>query len=236
MCKNPAERLKLDSRGGNAVSRTRSAAITVVTIGLMFGLAVPDRSAPEGWRVYRSNEHLFQISYPPGFCIAEIPSALVENDAVVTFVPESDSSISKMRASTNLISVSVTIAVSDLTGIPKQESEPCALDGLPRRFRDLDKRWVDFTRSYLCEGAVGNRYETSTMATSVGGRHYEIILFVHSANPSCYPAGTIAIFNRTEIARLFEAMVNTFLPVVERARSPGLAGGVAAETEEALVC
>jgi hypothetical protein len=60
------------------------------------------------------------------------------------------------------------------------------------------------------EGAAGNRYGTSTLATSFAGSRYEIVLFVHSANPDCYPLGTVAMFDSIVIERLFETMVGTF--------------------------
>jgi len=44
------------------------------------------------------------------------------------------------------------------------------------------------------------------------GTSYEIVLFIHSGNPDCYSPGVIAVFDRAKITRLFETIVDTFLP------------------------
>jgi len=166
------------------------------------------------WSVYRNDEYRFQIMYPPTFDRADVPNTLVTNGAVVTFVPAYDPSINEAGDRTNLISLSVTIGVSDSTGVPETETESDAPNDLVIRVWGRHPRFV---RTYRSEGAVGSRYETVAFATRLPGKRYEITLFVHSANPGCYPAGTITIFDAAETLRLFETMVRTFSPSVEGA-------------------
>jgi hypothetical protein len=158
------------------------------------------------WDVYTNDEYQFQISYPSGFDVAEVADTLVVDGAVVTFAPKYDPSISAAGAKTNLISISITVGVSDSPSAPESRCERRTVSAL--RSRDLEK--TRFTRGYRSEGAVGNRYETSTVATDCDGKHYEIALFVHSANPGCYPAGAITIFDSAKVERLFETMLSTF--------------------------
>jgi hypothetical protein len=169
---------------------------------------------PAEWNVYTNDEHEFRIRYPPTLDRTEVPSTLVPNGAVVSFVPEYDPSINEPGERTNLISFFLTIGVSDLEDAPEQETQAGA-------FADPQSRvcgpYPHFVRTCLSEGAAGNRYRTEVFATSFAGRRYEIALLVHSANPDCYPAGTITIFDCEEIAWLFETMVSSFSPSVEGA-------------------
>lgn len=178
------------------------------------GFACSVRDEVVEWGVYKNDEYRFQIKYPPTFDRAEVPNTLVTDGAVATFVPAYDPSINEAGSRTNLISLSVTIGVSDPTGVPEQETESGAPDDLANTGCGLYPRFV---RSHRSEGAVGNRYETVVFATMVAGEHYEITLFVHSANPGCYPVGTITIFDTAEMVQLFETMVRTFSPSLEGA-------------------
>jgi len=187
--------------------------------GIDVGRTQPSLSCLAGdamaeWSVYRNDEHRFQIKYPPTFNRADVPNTLVANGAVVTFVPAHAPSINEAGDRTNLISLSVTIGVSEPTGAPEQETKSRAPDDLANTGCGLYPRFV---RSHRSEGAVGNRYETVVFTTMVAGKRYEITLFVHSANPGCYPVGTITVFDAAEVEQLFETMVRTFTPSADGA-------------------
>jgi len=169
---------------------------------------------PAEWPVYQNDEYRFRIKYPPDFDKAEVPNTLVTNGAAVIFVPAYDPSVNEAGERTNLISFSVTIGVSNLEATPEQNTHAGVSDDLRSRVCGLYPHFVWSCRS---EGAVGNRYETEVFATTFAGKRYEITLFVHSANPGCYPDGTITIFDIAEIAQLFKMMVRTFSPSVEGA-------------------
>ena len=175
------------------------------------GMSSSDRDALGEWGVYRNSEYRFEIMYPPGWAVAETPNPLGAYDAVVTFVPAYDPSINEGGVKTNLISASVTVAVSDFSGTLGQKGEHGARNDLPKAVCILNPPRIGFVRTVSAEGAVGNRYEKSTLATSFDGRRYEISLFVHSANPGCYSVGTITVFDSVKIERLFETMASTFL-------------------------
>jgi hypothetical protein len=170
-----------------------------------------DRDALGEWSVYRSSEYRFEIMYPPGWTVAETPDTLVACDAVVTFAPAYDPSISEGGVKTNLITASVTVAVSDVSGALGRQGRHGARSDLPKAVCILNPQRMGFVRTVSSEGAVGNRYETSTLATSFAGRRYEISLFVHSANPGCYSVGSITVFDSVKVERLFETMASTFL-------------------------
>jgi len=166
------------------------------------------------WSVYRNDEYRFQIKYPSTFNRADVANTLVAQGAVVTFVPAYAPSVNEAGDRTNLISLSVTIGVSDPAGALEQEIESGAPDDRANTGCGFYPRFV---RSHRSEGAVGNRYETVVFATRVAGERYEIILFVHSANPGCYPVGTITIFDAAEVVQLFETMVRSFSPSADGA-------------------
>ena len=168
-------------------------------------------------RVERLHERRAPISirYPPTIDWAEAPNTLVTNGAVVSFVPQYDPSVNEAGERTNLISFSVTIGVSDSEDPPEQETQAGAFAHPQSR---VCEPYPHFVRTCLSEGAVGNRYKTEVFATTFAGKRYEITLFVHSANPGCYPARTITIFDCAGIAWLFETMVSSFSPSVEGAR------------------
>ena len=170
---------------------------------------------PAEWTVYQNDEYRFRLKYPTTFEEADVPSTLVTNAAVVSFVPAYDPSVNETGDRTNLISFCVTIGVWDSEDAPEQETQAGALDDPQSR---VYGPYPLFVRRCLSEGAVGNRYKTEVFATTFAGKHFEITLFVHSANPGCYPAGAITIFDSAEIARLFETMVSSFSPSGEGAR------------------
>jgi len=167
------------------------------------------RDTPAEWAVYESDEYRFRIEYPPTFKEAELSSMPVTNSAVVSFVPASDPSVGEAGERTNLISFSVTIGVSDSGDTSDQDTQAGALDDPQRR---VCGPYPHFVRISLFEGAMGNRYKTEVLATTFAGKRYEIILFVHSANPGCYPAGAITIFDSAKVAGLFDTMVGSFSP------------------------
>ncbi len=117
------------------------------------------------------------------------PNTLVADCAVATFVPAYDPSNNEEGAKTNLMSCSVTIAVSDFPGVYGQKTERGAPTNLPNAVCIPNPQRIDFLQTFSSEGALGNRYEKSTLTTSFAGRRYEISLFVHSSNPGCYPVG-----------------------------------------------
>lgn len=211
------------------LSKTVCAFFTILT---MFGVATcgssstaasdpwPDLPPSVGdtlaeWTVYQNDEYRFRIKYPTTFEEAEVPSSLVTNGAVVSFVPGYDPSVNEAGERTNLISFSVTIGVSNSEDVFEQKTQTGALDDLQSR---VWTSYPHFVRSCLFEGAVGNRYKSEVFATTFAGKRYEIALFVHSANPGCYPAGVVTIFDSAEIAWLFETMVSSFSPRVAGAR------------------
>ena len=168
-----------------------------------------DRTGPLLPNVYRNEQYGFQMSYPANFEIAAVPNELAAAGAVVTFVPGYDPSIDGRGAKTNLISFSVTIGVTHAPAAPSG-SAPHRQHSARQSLQWCNARRIPFTRNHASEGAVGNRYETLSYRTSRGGRRYEIVLFVHSANPGNYSPGGIAIFDRARVTRLFETMVSTF--------------------------
>ena len=167
---------------------------------------------PLDWPVYRNTEYGFQIRYPPNFGMAQAPNALGAQGAVVTFVPTYDPSVDGAGAKTNLIAFSVTVGVMDSFVVPSRGIASCLSCGSENGLDVSTSQWLPFIKRHLSEGAVGNRYETLSYVTDWGDRRYEIALFLHSGNPGCYLPGTITIFDRFKITRLFDTMVGTFLP------------------------
>lgn len=165
------------------------------------------------WHTYRNDECGFQVKYPPDFDLATDANTLVASGAVVTFIPTSDPSIDGAGAKTNLCGFSVTIGVTDAPVAPSQQGASCLAYAPEHGLNgQRDVGLIRFAKRYSSEGAAGNRYEKLSYLTDCGDRRYEIALFVHSGNPGCYSSGAITIFDSTEIARLFETMVSTFLP------------------------
>ena len=176
----------------------------------------PGRVDTNGWRSYEDPEYGFQVKYPPGFISTNDASELVATGAVVRFVPTFDPSIDKAGAKTNLHHVSVTIGVTDASVALSQadaSASTCADAHAYERglSRPIDVGGIRFAKSCLSEGAVGNRYETLSYRATYEGKRYEIALFVHYGSLDCYSPGAIVIFDRTEILRLFDTMVGTFL-------------------------
>jgi hypothetical protein len=167
-----------------------------------------------GWPAYWNDEYGFRIEYPPSLCLAKVPNALIAKGAVVTFVPAYDPSMDGAGAKTNLISFSVTIGVTACSRTSSQETTSCVPYGPEQSLDGPDSPTIRFARRHSAEGAAGNRYETLRCLADCGDRRYEIALFLHSGNPGCYAPGAITIFDSTEIKRLFETMLSTFLPVV----------------------
>jgi len=158
--------------------------------------APPTMGAQACWNLYENADYRFAISYPPVFVPVEPGDALVAPGAVVTFTPIFDPAIDATGAKTNLHEISVTVAVADLSG-EETSARPAPADD--------HSGWFHY-----CEGAAGNRYETLGCRTVSSGMCYEIVLFIHSANPGCYPAGTVVPFDRAKYLELFARMVSTF--------------------------
>lgn len=192
-----------------------SASFSTGVCDVLLDLSPSAGGTPAEWNVYTNDELRFRIRYPPTLDWAEAPNTLVTNGAVVSFVPQYDPSVNEAGERTNLISFSVTIGVSDSEDPPEQETQAGAFAHPQSR---VCEPYPHFVRTCLSEGAVGNRYKTEVFATTFAGKRYEITLFVHSANPGCYPARTITIFDCAGIAWLFETMVSSFSPSVEGAR------------------
>jgi hypothetical protein len=168
--------------------------------------------APTGWSVYRHDRCGFQVLVPPSFERTEVPDPRLVDGTLVAFAPVSDLSRGKDGRRTNLLWMAVTVRVTDITA-----AAGIAAPSLAPRDR-LHERYPSFVWTRLAEGAVGNRYETVSAATRLPGARVEITLLLHSANPDCYPPGTVTIFDGTEILRLFEMMVRTFSPSVADTR------------------
>ncbi len=149
-----------------------------------------------GWYLYENSDYHFAIAYPPAFLPVEPGDVLVAPGAAVTFAPTFDPAIDTNGAKTNLHEISVTVAVHD-------SSRKEAFD----QSHHADAVCALFQ---TCEGAAGSRYETLGYRTIACGRVYEIVLFIHSGNPDCYPAGAIVPFDRDEFLELFDRMVRTF--------------------------
>ena len=178
----------------------------------------PGRVDADGWHHYENLEYGFQIKYPIDFISTKDADELVAAGAVVTFVPAFDPSIDQTGARTNLYDLSVTIGVSDASVALFQldTSCPACADAYANAYErglsgSLDVGSIRFAKYCFSEGAVGNRYETVSYRAIHGGKCYEIALFFHYGSPYCYSPGAITIFDRTEILRLFDTMVGTFL-------------------------
>jgi len=161
--------------------------------------SVPGEQAVAEWPVYRSGTDRFEIRYPPDFAVAKQPHGLVVDGAAVTFVPIDDPSFDEAGRKSNLIALSVTVGVSEFASGCTEET---------------GKRYPNFVRTDFCEGAVGNRYETTVLTTDCRGTRYEIVLFVHSANPGCYAPGAVTTFDAAGIERVFETMARTLRPAI----------------------
>ncbi len=165
-----------------------------------------------GWHRYENKEYGFQIKHPVNFISTEDAYELVTSGAVVTFVPTFDPSTDGTGAKTNLYDFSVTIGVTDAPVALSQQDASCSAYAHERRLNGLrEVGSILFATYYFSEGAVGNRYEKLSYRTACGDTCYEIALFVHYGNPYCYSPGAITIFDPTEILRLFDTMVGTFL-------------------------
>jgi len=161
--------------------------------------SIDGEDAVAEWPAYRSDTDRFEIRYPSGFAVAKPAHGLVAHGAVVTFVPIDDPSFDETGRKSNLIALSVTVGVSE-------SANGCA--------EEAEGRYPNFVRTDCCEGAVGNRYETTILTTDCRGSRYEIVLFVHSANPGCYPPGAVTTFDSAGIERMFETMARTFRPAI----------------------
>ena len=165
-----------------------------------------------GWHSYENEEYGFQIKYPVDFISTEDAYELVTSGAVVTFVPTFDPSIDRTGAKTNLYDFSVTIGVTDASTPLSGQDASCYMYAHERRLNgQREVGSILLAKYYFSEGAVGNRYEKLSYRTACGGTCYEIALFVHYGSPYCYSPGAIKIFDPTEILRLFDTMVGTFL-------------------------
>jgi len=159
------------------------------------GSHAPEAQLPRGWRIYSSPETGFSIGYPAGWVLIEPGDDLVLPDAVVTFMPAGDCTVDVSGMGTNLIDVSVSVAV---------RKSPWAA----RSDADSQSAMV-FTRTRFCEGAAGNRYETIVYSAVVHGGSYSVALFIHSGNPGCYTPGSIVLFDRAPLLEFFDRMVGT---------------------------
>ncbi|MFC2107948.1 hypothetical protein ACFLS5_00625 [Candidatus Bipolaricaulota bacterium] len=176
-------------------------------------LGASDWSNSADWCTYRNDEYGFQIRYPSNFDLAKEASTLVAPGAVTTFIPAYDPSIDGMGAKTNLITLSVTIAVMESQQASPEGGACCLAYAAPKAELG-EPRGVgltSFTKSYSSEGAAGNRYEKLSYVKLYGDRCYEVALLLHSGNPGCYSPGTITLFDSAEITRLFQTMVSTLL-------------------------
>ena len=173
-------------------------------------MALVEQHVCSDWSTYRNTECQFEIKYPPNWLVETTPDALVAGGAVVTLVPAYDPSLNELGNRTNLVSLSVTVSVTPPSG--NMQAGTCR-DGSGDPARDVyayRPQRTRFLRTVLSEGAVGSRYETLAMATRFGATRYEIILFVHSANPGCFPPGMVAAFDAGKTEQVFEAMMDTF--------------------------
>ncbi|MGC9530647.1 MAG: hypothetical protein ACP5G2_08640 [Candidatus Bipolaricaulaceae bacterium] len=169
-----------------------------------------------GWNTYESVEHRFLIEYPHDYALAERAFELAAPGAVVTFVPALDPSLNPTGTRTTLLQASVTVGVTPAAFFPGPGA-PCGDCRVVRR----PSGWPGYGDGHflVCdrtEGAAGHRFSLLSYSTVCGGRRYQIVLYLDCANPDCYPPGEIRPFDRTEIVRVFEAMVDTF-----RCRSGG---------------
>jgi len=155
----------------------------------------PEARLAPAWRNYSNLEHGFSIAYPSNWRPVEPGDARVAAGAVVSFVPVKDCTSDASGRKTNLIEVSVTVAVTGASGDTGTGDRPQGSAG--------------FTRTRFCEGAAGNRYETIVSSTVVEGVSYSIALFVHSGNPGCYTAGSIVLFDRGGLLAILEQMIET---------------------------
>ena len=68
-----------------------------------------------------------------------------------------------------------------------------------------------FTRSEFVGAAAGNRYEQIFHRTVSGGKCFEVIFLIHSANIGNYPAGTVVEYDRERLLHKFEEVLDTFV-------------------------
>lgn len=168
------------------------------------------------WKTYKNEKYGFQIKYPIEFIQAKNAQEIVVSGAVVTFAPSFDSAIDRSGAKTNLHNLSVTIGVSDAEAAVSHQDAYCSVYPHDRMQNALFRVGnLLFTKYQFSEGAVGNRYERLSYRTVCRSTCYEIALFVHSGNPHCYSTGAIKIFDPTDILRLFDTMVSTFVTDIQ---------------------
>lgn len=170
------------------------------------------------WKTYKNEECGFQIKYPLEFVQAENAQEIVVSGAVVTFRPRFDPSIDKTGVKTNLHDFSVSIGVKDAHADVSHRDASCSVYPHERMLNGLFRVGnVIFTKHCFSEGAVGNRYEKLSYRAICRNTCYEIALFIHSANPDCYPRGAIKIFDPIEILCLFDTMLSTFVVRIQNA-------------------
>jgi len=174
------------------------------------GTSLMEKNVQAEWNLYSNSACRFEIKYPPNWLVETERDALVASGAVVTFAPAYDPSLNALGSRTNLVSLSVTVSVTGPSG--SMQAHTCCEGGSdpPSDVYTYRPQRTRFLRTVLSEGAVGNRYTTLALATRFGATRYEIILFIHSANPGCFPPGAVAAFDAGKIEQVFEAIMDTF--------------------------
>jgi len=182
--------------------------------------AIPQRAVlaseidPGSWLTYLDAERGFGIRYPAGFRPAKVPSEHIAIGAVVTFIPTARPLPEDVGKKSNLVDVSVSIGVIDLPGANHVGLARLAISHLTSSAGDpcYEAGSLHFVKSYSAEGAVGNRYETTSYCTHYSGKRYEICLFLHTVNPGVYEPGCVTVFDPGVLVGLLEGMVRTFFP------------------------
>jgi photosystem II stability/assembly factor-like uncharacterized protein len=67
-----------------------------------------------------------------------------------------------------------------------------------------------FTRSEFVGAAAGNRYDQVFYRTVTGGKCFEVIFLIHSAEIGNYPPGTVVEYDRERLLHQFESVLGTF--------------------------
>jgi len=162
------------------------------------------------WCTYTDSDHGFAIGFPGDF-VPRVPGdKLAAPGAVVTFVPTFDHSVGKDGLQTNLVEVSVTVAMANTGSCPQQEPL-CLAQWAGSELSDT--RIIEdraFTVTCSSNAGAGNVYETITYRAAWGEVPYEISLCFHYGNLSFYAEGTVTPFDPEPLVKTLDAMASTF--------------------------